>query len=604
MGKYLKRATELNSLRIAWQRIRANGSMSTAKETRIAVEMFGRDAERNLSRIQRRLRDRKFEFEPQKGILKTKSSGGKRGIVMASVHNRVVERAWLDCLQSQSAFVKKVISQPTSVGGVPNRSVPHGLKLIRTAFETGKRFFIRSDISGFFDHIPRQQVIDRIAQDIDDEAFMETLAAATTVVLCNEAALGEDRHVFPTDDEGVAQGSPLSPLFGNILLYDFDMEFNSRGVCCVRFIDDFILLGDSERAVTRAFQSAESMLKTLGLKCHNPFVGNTNIEKAARGRVEDGFVFLGYDIRPGLFQPSRLARQRLEKAVDEHIRFGRHAILDVKKAGNSFESRQRYAQTLVLLDKLIRGWGDAFAYANASNTLGDLDLRITEKLDAFRDWFAGHIRDQDWKTRRRLGGVCLLGDVPSKNLDDVPFILEPGGRFIRSSKTLTISTDGSIATQGRKKGKDQGPGGWAFVVHETNQEGCGWVASATNNEMELRAVIEAIRSVDPTQTVVIRTDSQYVSDAINNQTLLKTNSSLWAEYAELTKSRRVKVVWVKGHAGDVHNERADVLAVEQSRFAKAEFDKDTSQSPQNTRGIHAGPPGVNLMKILRRRLPA
>jgi RNA-directed DNA polymerase len=97
-------------------------------------------------------------------------------------------------------------------------------------------------------------VIDKIGNEIDDGRFQDTLRAATKVVLANEKALGEDRRVFPTDEEGVAQGSPLSPLFGNILLYDFDARFNDRGVVCVRFIDDFVLLGDNESSVSRRCQ--------------------------------------------------------------------------------------------------------------------------------------------------------------------------------------------------------------------------------------------------------------------------------------------------------------------------------------------------------------
>jgi hypothetical protein len=107
--------------------------------------------------------------------------------------------------------------------------------------------------------------------------------------------------VFPTDEEGVAQGSPLSPLFGNILLYDFDREFNGRGLICVRFIDDFILLGDSERSVIRGFDNAKSVLQGIGPTCHDPFFGKPNPEKSCHGKVDNGFVFLGYDIRPGLF---------------------------------------------------------------------------------------------------------------------------------------------------------------------------------------------------------------------------------------------------------------------------------------------------------------
>jgi retron-type reverse transcriptase len=459
MGKLFHSATEQNSLRFAWQRIRSNGVVSSAVETRIAVEMFDREASRNISKIQKRLRSDTFEFEPQKVVLKKKNSGGSRGIVMASVHNRVVERAWLDYLQNKSEFVQKVISQPTSVGGVPHRSVPHGLRMIRDAFVDKKLYYVRSDISGFFDHIPRGAVIEKIAKEIGDERFLRTLHAATTVVLANEAALGEDRRIFPTDEEGVAQGSPLSPLFGNILLYDFDLRFNDRGVTCIRFIDDFVLLGESAAIVSKAFQSAKEMLEGIRLTCHDPFSSKKNAAKAAFGQAENGFVFLGYDIRPGLFQPSRQARQKLAKTVEGHIYFGRQAILDVKKAGNSFESRQRYSQTLTLIDKVLRGWGDAFAYGNAATTIEDLDRNIDAQLGKFRGWFPVQLPDQDWKTKRRLGGVCLLGDVQQKSLDDVPFILGAGARFVRSSNTVTISTDGSIAGNNRKKGKDQGSGG-------------------------------------------------------------------------------------------------------------------------------------------------
>lgn len=103
--------------------------------------MFDRSANRNIRRMQRRIRDGNFHFDPQKGVLKGKSSGGNREIVLASVHNRIVERAWLDTLQSRSEFVRGVNALPTSVGGVPQRSVPHGLALIDAAFRSGQKFF-------------------------------------------------------------------------------------------------------------------------------------------------------------------------------------------------------------------------------------------------------------------------------------------------------------------------------------------------------------------------------------------------------------------------------------------------------------------------------
>jgi ribonuclease HI len=451
---------------------------------------------------------------------------------------------------------------------VPGRSVPHGLKIIRDSFNAGKRYFVRSDISGFFDHIPRLDVIARISKNVDDQRFIDILTEATTVVLGNEEKLGEDRGVFPTNEEGVAQGSPLSPLFGNILLHEFDLEFNRKGITCVRFIDDFVLLAETESKARKAFKSAESALKNLGLNCHNPFTGKTNPDKASCGHIDIGFVFLGYDIRPGLFQPSKQARLNLLKTIDGHLSFGRATIAEVKEANYSFEGRQRYSQTLVLIDKVVRGWGDAFAYSNGRNTLEDLDLNISKRLDGFRDWFAQQIKGQDWKTKRRLGGVGLVSDVRSKNLDEVPFVIDGGQRFVRSKLAVTVSTDGSIITVGRKKGKDQGPGGWAFTVHETGEEKSGSVESSTNNQMELRAVIEAIRFVSPDKPMIIRTDSQYVVEAVKGQTVMKNNADLWREYNDLVANRKLKIIWVKGHNGDPHNERANNLALKAARCAR------------------------------------
>jgi ribonuclease HI len=106
-------------------------------------------------------------------------------------------------------------------------------------------------------------------------------------------------------------------------------------------------------------------------------------------------------------------------------------------------------------------------------------------------------------------------------------------------------------------------------VHDTLEERAGHVTSATNNQMELYAVIEAVRFVDPKKSIIVRTDSQYVCDAIKRQSVIKANTELWREYQAVSKGRRIKVLWVKGHAGDFHNERADQLAAIQANLAKS-----------------------------------
>ena len=175
MEKLFTEATKRHSLRHAWYRIRANGVRSPQQETRDAVVEFERDAEGHIARIQRRLRIGTFSFDPQIGIPKKKRSGGKRGVVTAPIRNRIVERAWLNCLQEHVPLVRDIIQTPTSVGGVPDRSVPHALALIRNAMNDGKERFVRADISGFFDGIPRHDVIKALGEHIADDRFLEVL---------------------------------------------------------------------------------------------------------------------------------------------------------------------------------------------------------------------------------------------------------------------------------------------------------------------------------------------------------------------------------------------------------------------------------------------
>ena len=153
MGRLFDEATKQRTLFKAWQKIKSNGRCSSADETREAIEEFDKNSLSNIRQIQKQLRSGKFRFDPQHGVTIKKSSGGKRGMRHGICPKPDdVERALnLDTLQGKSDFLKSVNTQPTSVGGVPNRSVPHGLQLIDAAFRDGKVHFVRSDISGFFD---------------------------------------------------------------------------------------------------------------------------------------------------------------------------------------------------------------------------------------------------------------------------------------------------------------------------------------------------------------------------------------------------------------------------------------------------------------------
>jgi ribonuclease HI len=410
---------------------------------------------------------------------------------------------------------------------------------------------------------------------VADEKLMRLLDAATTVILRNEESLGESRKVFPMTTEGVAQGSPLSPLFGNILLHQFDEELNKRDITFIRFIDDFLILGADPQRVKKAFYSGKGILGALNLDCHDPYATSQNREKSEHGHADDGFVFLGYQIHRGLYQPSSKAKAKLLKTIDDTLSNGRRSVRRVVQSTDSWFAEQRYAQTLVMVDRVVRGWGNAFSYSNSKSSLVDLDRKIDVKLKAFREWYRGFQRGLNERQIRRANGVGLLEDVRLKQLDDVPFRFSGKARFRAARDTIYISADGS-AINGRRR--EPGPGAWAFVVHETGEYSTGRSFRTTNNEMELTAVVEAIKFAGAGASLHIYTDSQYVARTFNERQIVSSNTHLWKQVEELKQLTRIKISWVKGHNGDKFNEAADALANEEAMIAKAERDSSLGTS--------------------------
>ena len=120
-----------------------------------------------------------------------------------------------------------------------------------------------------------------------------------------------------------------------------------------------------------------------------------------------------------------------------------------------------------------------------------------------------------------------------------------------------------------------GPGGWGVLLRtgEHERELSGGEADTTNQRMELKAAVEALKTLNKPCRITIHSDSKYVVQGMtewihgwkkngwkNANKKPVANQDLWQELDQASKAHDIKWEWVKGHAGHPENERADDLA--------------------------------------------
>ncbi len=142
-------------------------------------------------------------------------------------------------------------------------------------------------------------------------------------------------------------------------------------------------------------------------------------------------------------------------------------------------------------------------------------------------------------------------------------------------KQVSIYTDGACSG-------NPGPGGWGAILIYNGVEKVisGGEAMTTNNRMELTGAIRALGLLKEPCAVTLRSDSQYLTRAVNEGWLRKwkaadftkkgglKNAELWRELDALLQVHDVTFIWVKGHAENEYNNRCDALAVaEREKFA-------------------------------------
>jgi RNA-directed DNA polymerase len=388
--------------------VRSNGFASKSPVVQKEIRHFDEDSYGKLRSLQGRLVRGSFEFLPARGVPIPKAGKNDiRPLVVAGVETRIVQRAILDTLQGVVPL-QGYFRNPTSFGGIKRgetdelAAVPAAIKAVLDSIGSGGTYVACADITAFFTRISKSAVAELIAGVVDDPELIALFRKAIHVELSNLAALREHAERFPTEDIGVAQGSALSPLLGNIILADFDHRMNDGECRCLRYIDDFIVVGPSSAAVMARLRLSKQILSGLGMAL-SP--GKTSQQAIP---VTKGFEFLGIELNNGLIRPAAKARTKFLASVRDTFDEGRKALVGYRN-GQPLAKSSALLGTLKRVDSVVQGWGKHYRFCNDEQCFENLDAELGKLIGAYLGFY-GHERRSAASSRvPAMLGVELLG---------------------------------------------------------------------------------------------------------------------------------------------------------------------------------------------------
>jgi RNA-directed DNA polymerase len=250
LGKILDK----DNLNRTYKRVKANkGALGVDGMTIEAALPWLREHGKELTD---RIARGKYTPSPVRKVEIPKPDGGVRKLGIPTVTDRIIQQA----MTQQLTPVYEPLFSEDSFGYRPGRSAKDAIERIKEYIEQGYTRAVVLDLSKYFDTLNHTILLNLLRKQVKDKRVIQMVKRYL------KSGVMENGVVVKIE-EGSPQGGNLSPLLANVYLNEFDWEFHRRGVPCIRYADDIVLLARSERAAERLLETSRKYLEeTLKLK--------------------------------------------------------------------------------------------------------------------------------------------------------------------------------------------------------------------------------------------------------------------------------------------------------------------------------------------------
>lgn len=314
-----------------------------------SVTNFEAREEQQLQQLAEELRTQNYQPAAVKRVWIPKvGSAEKRPLGIPVVRDRVVQTALRNVIEP--IFEKDFAEH--SYGFRPRRGAKDALRQVDKLLKEGYHWVVDADIKSYFDRIPHQELMEKVATKISDGRVLKLIESYL------KAGVMESTKGWEPTEQGTPQGGVVSPLLANIYLNELDWLLANRGIEMVRYADDFVVLSRSQGEAQKALELISQWMQAAKLQLHPE---KTRIVDASQ---PGGFEFLGYHFERGYQWPRRKSENKLRETLRHKTRRTNGQSLECVIAG---------------INPILRGWYNYFRHGKV-HTLGNMDRWVRGRL--------------------------------------------------------------------------------------------------------------------------------------------------------------------------------------------------------------------------------